>query len=122
MWLFTLLTGRPTSKFCRPWANLAFQNEPLSDLVVEVDITPTDIDKLSLYATLGVPELWRFNGREWRIYQLQESTYQEQEVSPTFPFVPKEKLYEFLTLARQDEIEAEQTLRAWVKRQRQGNP
>jgi hypothetical protein len=53
---------------------------------------------------------------------MQNDSYQEQEVSPTFPFVPKYKLYEFLTLARQDEIEAEQTLRAWVKQQMQGNP
>jgi Uma2 family endonuclease len=93
------------------------QEDPPPDLVVEVDITHTDIDKLSLYAALGVPEFWRFNGREWRIYQLQDGNYQEQEVSPTFPFVPKDKLYEFLILARQDEIEAEQALRDWVRSQ-----
>ena len=96
-----------------------FQEDPPPDLVVEVDITHTDIDKLSLYAALGVPEFWRFNGKEWRIYQLQDGGYEEQAVSPTFPFVPKAKLYEFLTLARQDEIEAEQILRAWVKQQKQ---
>jgi Uma2 family endonuclease len=95
-----------------------FEEDPPPDLVVEVDITHTDIDKLSLYAALGVPEFWRFNGKEWRIYQLQEGSYQELEVSPTFPFVPKDKLYEFLILARQDEIEAEQALRDWVRSQR----
>ena len=99
-----------------------FQNDPPPDLVVEVDITHTDIDKLSLYAALGVPEFWRFNGKEWRIYQLQGGRYQECDTSPTFPFVPKDKLYEFLTLARQDEIEAEQVLRSWVKQQMQDNP
>jgi hypothetical protein len=40
-----------------------------------------------------------------------------RRVSPTFPFVPKDKLYEFLILARQDEIEAEQALRDWVRSQ-----
>jgi Uma2 family endonuclease len=99
-----------------------FQEDPPPDLVLEVDITHTDIDKLSLYAALGVPEFWRFNGREWRIYQLQEGSYEEREVSPTFPFVPKDKLYEFLILARQDEIEAEQVLRNWVKEQIRDNP
>ncbi len=92
-----------------------FQEDPPPDLVLEVDITHTDIDKLSLYAALGVPEFWHFNGREWQIYQLQDDRYQEQEVSPTFPFVPKDRLYGFLTLARQDEIKAEQTLRTWVR-------
>ncbi len=37
--------------------------DPPPDLVVEVDITHTDIDKNRLYAQLGVPELWRFNGQ-----------------------------------------------------------
>jgi Uma2 family endonuclease len=84
-----------------------FVQDPPPDLVVEVDITHTDIDKLRLYAALGVPEFWRFNGQVWRIYELQGEVYQEKETSPTFPFVPKEKLYEFLDLARQDEVAAE---------------
>jgi Uma2 family endonuclease len=93
------------------------QQDPPPDLVVEVDITHTDIDKLQLYASMGVPEFWRYNGQVWRIYQLQAGQYQELETSPTFPFVPKEKLYEFLTQAMQDEVAAEQTLRAWVRQQ-----
>ncbi|NEO29103.1 MAG: hypothetical protein F6K36_01305 [Symploca sp. SIO3C6] len=36
------------------------------------------------------------------------------EVSPTFTFVPKTKLYEFLAEAQKDEIQAEQTLRQWI--------
>jgi Uma2 family endonuclease len=94
-----------------------FEQDPPPDLVVEVDMTHTDIDKLRLYAALGVPEFWRFNGQVWRIYELQGEVYQEKETSPTFSFVPKEKLYEFLDLARQDEVEAEQVLRAWVREQ-----
>ncbi|MCA2524102.1 MAG: Uma2 family endonuclease, partial [Microcystis sp. M41BS1] len=59
--------------------------DPPPDLVVEVDITHTDINKLALYARLGVPELWRFNGQIWRIYRLDKGVYQEGEFSPTFP-------------------------------------
>ncbi len=93
------------------------KTDPPPDLVVEVDITHTDIDKLQLYANLGIPEFWRYDGRLWRIYQLEENSYQEVEVSPTFPFVSKTKLYEFLTQANEDEIAAEQTLRQWIKTQ-----
>lgn len=89
--------------------------DPPPDLVVEVDITHTDIDKLKLYASLGVPEFWRYNGEVWRIYQLQNQQYQEVETSPTFDFVPKQKLYEFLSQAQQDEVAAEQALRSWVR-------
>jgi hypothetical protein len=82
--------------------------------VVEVDITHTDINKLELYTRLGVRELWRFNGQIWRIYQLENNVYQEIELSPTFPLVPKTKLYEFLATAKEDEVRAEKDLREWM--------
>lgn len=92
-----------------------FDRDPPPDLVVEVDITHTDINKLKLYAAIGVPEFWRYNGEVWQIYVLHKGQYQEVEVSPTFSRVPKVKLYEFLATARQDEVEAELALRQWLR-------
>jgi Uma2 family endonuclease len=89
--------------------------DPPPDLIVEVDITHTDINKLALYASLGVPEFWRYNGRVWRIYQLESDSYGEVEASPTFSGVPKEMLYEFLNQANRDEVAAEQWLRRAVQ-------
>lgn len=94
-----------------------FSQDPPPDLVVEVDITHTDIAKNQFYASLGVPEFWRFNGKVWRIYQLQQGEYGEVAASPTFPQISKERLYAFLTQAKEDEIEAMQTLRAWWQEQ-----
>ena len=94
-----------------------FSQDPPPDLVVEVDITHTDIAKNQFYASLGVPEFWRFNGKVLRIYQLQEQVYVEVEASPTFPQVPKERLYTFLEQAKEDEIEAVQNLRFWWQSQ-----
>ncbi len=94
-----------------------FAEDPPPDLVVEVDITHTDINKNRLYASMGVPEFWRYNGREWRIYQLQGETYVEVDRSPTFAWVEKAELYCFLEQAQQDEVVAETTFRAWVKEQ-----
>lgn len=91
------------------------ENDPPPDLVVEVDITHTDINKVQLYAAMGVPEFWRYNGKNWRIYALCDGEYKEVEESPTFPLVPKVKLYEFLATARQDEADAELALRQWVR-------
>ncbi len=90
-----------------------FSQDPPPDLVVEVDITHSDIAKNQFYASLGVPEFWRFNGKVWRIYQLQEQVYVEVEISPTFPQVPKERLYMFLEQAKEDEIDAVRDLRSW---------
>jgi len=75
----------------------------------------TDIEKNKFYAAIGVPEFWRFNGKVWRIYQLQESEYVEVESSPTFPQVPKERLIAFLEQAKEDEIAAIRELRAWFE-------
>ena len=94
------------------------KQDPPPDLVVEVDITHTDIDKLAIYSKMGVPEFWRYNGKVWSIYQLSGDRYQEVNVSPTFPFVPKTKLSEFLAQAQKDEIEAEQSFRQWLNSQK----
>jgi Uma2 family endonuclease len=93
------------------------KQDPPPDLVVEVDITHTDIDKNWLYASMGVPEFWRFNGQELQILQLVEGSYMEVEQSPTFPWVDKADLYQFLEQAQQDEVEAELTFRDWVRKQ-----
>lgn len=95
--------------------NVDFTTDPPPDLVVEVDITHTDIDKNRLYAAMGVPEFWRYNGREWRIYQLQGKSYLEVDRSPTFIWVEKAELYRFLETAQQDEVQAEIDLRARVR-------
>lgn len=101
----TLVAGR----------NIDLKSDPPPDLVVEIDITHTDIDKLRLYSSMGIPEFWRYDGEILRIYVLQDGQYGEVDLSPTFPKVPKTKLYEFLAQARQDEVDAEQALRLWVR-------
>jgi Uma2 family endonuclease len=94
-------------------------NDPPPDLIVEVDITNTDLNKNAFYASLGVPEFWRFNGEQWRIYQLQEQGYVECDRSPTFSIIEKTDLYRFLEAAQQDEVSAELEFRAWLKQKRQ---
>lgn len=93
--------------------------DPPPDLVVEVDITHTDINKLRFYASLGVLEFWRYNGQVLRIYQLQNGSYVEVESSPTFSLAIKECLYQFLQDCYLDEVDGENTFRAWVREKRQ---
>jgi Putative restriction endonuclease len=62
--------------------NVDFAIDPPPDLIVEVDITHTDILKNQFYAQLTVPEFWRFNGQVLRIYQLQQGEYVEVDRSP----------------------------------------
>jgi Uma2 family endonuclease len=90
-------------------------NDPPPDLVVEVDVTHTDIDKNRLYSSMGVPEFWRFDGQVWRVLQLQNGEYREVSHSPTFPLVEKEDLYRFLEQALVDEVDAELNFRQWIR-------
>jgi len=96
--------------------------DPPPDLVVEVEITHSDIDKLDLYACLGIPEFWRFNGKALQVYQLQAGTYQNVDRSPTFAasWFSKTVLYNFLEQCKvQGETQATKALRAWVREQLQ---
>jgi Uma2 family endonuclease len=89
--------------------------DPAPDLVVEVDITHTDINKNVLYASLGVPEFWRLNGKNWQILVLTDEGYIEQDHSPTFPMIQKADLHRFLETALLDEVSAEVEFRQWVQ-------
>ena len=64
--------------------------------MVEIDITPADIDKLQLFAAKGIPEFWRYSSEVWQIYYLREGVYEELVQNINFPIVAKVKLYEFL--------------------------
>lgn len=89
--------------------------DPPPDLVVEVDITNSDIKKDVLYADIGVPEFWRFNGLEWKILCLESGVYVGQDRSPTFPILEKEDLCRFLESALLNEVAAEIEFRRWVR-------
>jgi Uma2 family endonuclease len=90
--------------------------DPPPDLVIEVDITHTDINKNALYKDLGVPEFWRFNGKVLTVYSLSEGQYLEMENSPTFPEITKEMLYQFLENAqKQGETSAKRAFRNWLR-------
>lgn len=89
--------------------------DPPPDLIVEVDITNTDIDKNRLYANMGVSEFWRFNGQLWKIYQLQDGEYIECDRSSTFPMVEKANLYRFLAESKVNEMQAERNFRTWLQ-------
>jgi Uma2 family endonuclease len=91
--------------------------DPPPDLAVEVEITAASIDKLAVYAALGVPEVWWYDANKLRIYQLRPNgDYTEQVRSPTFPFLPIEDLERFLARRSEtDETTWIRSFREWVK-------
>ena len=62
---------------------------PPPDMAVEVDLRRPLLDRTSIYATIGIAELWRFNGNTLVIEQLQDDgTYAESPVSRFLPIRP----------------------------------
>jgi Uma2 family endonuclease len=92
------------------------KTDPPPDLILEVDITHTDINKNALYAEMGVPEFWRYNGKVLTIYALENGNYKEVDISPTFPDVPKQQLYSYLKdCAEIGEKQAKKKFRTWLQ-------
>jgi Uma2 family endonuclease len=54
----------------REKAELDLEVDPPPDLAIEVDITTSSINRMSIYAELGVPEVWRYDGVRLTIHQL----------------------------------------------------
>jgi Uma2 family endonuclease len=74
--------------------------DPPPDLVIEIDITHSSIDKLSLLAHLGVAEFWLFDGNRLRIFRLMNEAYAEQDVSTTFPNLTSSLVSHFVAQSR----------------------
>jgi Uma2 family endonuclease len=75
--------------------------DPPPDLVIEIDITNrTHFDN---YEKLGVPELWRYNGKELEILVLTREGYQSVDQSRQFPdFAIKQFIPDYLEKSRQE--------------------
>ena len=128
----TTLRRQDLSRGAEPDKCYYLQNEPLvrdhdvdldrdppPDLVVEIDITHTDIDKNLLYAEMGIPEFWRFDGTTLKIWQLEQGQYREVAVSPSFPWVSMKVIYNFLQQCQAvGETQAYLELRDWIQNNR----
>ncbi len=98
--------------------NIDLDREPPPDLVIEVEYSRPKIDKLSLYATLGIPEFWRYNGTELRVYTLSGNKYTEVENSPTFTSVAVKDIPRFIQESKKiGQIAAKRNFRDWIKQQ-----
>ena len=76
------------------------ESDPPPDVVVEVDITNESLSKFSLYAVLGVPEIWRYDGKTAQFYELVGDTYRVEPESRFFRGLTPAILVEALDQSR----------------------
>lgn len=77
-------------------SEIDFAVDPPPDLAVEIDVTSSSLDRQEIYAELGVPELWRYDGLSFRVYHLKSGKYFLRGTSKAFPKVPLKGLQKFL--------------------------
>lgn len=95
--------------------DLDFATDPPPDVAVEVDVHHDTRKKLRIYAALGVPEVWRFDGREMTISLLEQGAYVESEVSRALPIVTADLLTGFLKRLREEgELDAILAFDEWA--------
>ncbi|HEY9672697.1 MAG TPA: Uma2 family endonuclease [Waterburya sp.] len=95
---------------------LDLETDPPPDLAIEIDITSSSVNKFEIYSALGVPDLWRDNGRVLKFYQLAEGKYTECDFSCAFPLVSVTEMSGFIEQSKtMGEIVLLKSFRAWVR-------
>ncbi|HZG40822.1 MAG TPA: Uma2 family endonuclease [Nodosilinea sp.] len=74
--------------------------DPPPDLVIESDYTNSSVNKQSIYAALGVPELWRYTNQTLLVYLRVNDGYEQWDSSLAFPFLPIAEVAHFIEQSR----------------------
>ena len=100
----------PNAALVRGKDRLVMGEDPPPDLVIEADITHSSLDRLKIYAALGVAEVWRYDGEALEFLHLQSSNlYLSRDVSLNFPGLPLDLTARFLEQAQSEDKTA------WVR-------
>ena len=91
--------------------------DPAPDLAIEIDLTSSSLNRMSIYATLKIPEVWRVNEGSLTFHVLGDNgKYAETSESLSFPGLKPGDLMQFIALYEQtDEMDLMQQFRAWVR-------
>jgi Uma2 family endonuclease len=98
-------------------AEIDLARDPPPDLAIEVEVSRRIISRIPIYAALGIPEIWRFDGTTLRVCQLgTDGEYHKSERSTVFPELPLEELERFLSQrGEKGETELVRSFQQWVR-------
>ncbi len=96
--------------------HLDLRVDPPPDLAIEMDVTRSSLDRMSIYAALGVPEVWRATSEDLTFHLLENGVYQVRAKSLSFPQLASVDLVRFLaSLAQKGTTALVAEFREWVK-------
>jgi Uma2 family endonuclease len=74
--------------------------DPPPDIILEMEMSRSALDKLPLFASMGIPEVWRCDGQRVTILILEQNRYRESSNSLALPALTSEVLTRFLAESR----------------------
>jgi Uma2 family endonuclease len=101
----------------RDLREIDLNQHPPPDLALEVEITRRILNRIPIYAALGVPEIWRWDGQVLSVCLLgEDGEYSVSKASLSFPFLPVAELSRFIHLQESmSETGVIRTFREWVR-------
>jgi Uma2 family endonuclease len=92
--------------------------DPPPDLAIEIDVTHPSLARLPIYAALGVPEIWQFDGAQFKILELVAGEYLEQPQSRALAIMTVEAVQKLLAQAQDmGETSWAKVVRQWIRQQ-----
>ncbi len=79
----------------------------IPDLIIEVVLTSGYINSLDLYARMGIAEVWYWEDRKLKVYDLEEQVYKNVKASRFFPDLNLNILAKYITYYDQYEAIAD---------------
>lgn len=100
--------------------HIDLRTDPPPDLALEVDITRSSLNRLKIYAALGIPEVWRLQRGKITCHVLgEDERYSTSSMSRVITGMQPAELMRFLAWQGQmDETGIVREFRAWVREQR----
>lgn len=96
--------------------HLDLRTDPPPDLALEIDITRSSLDRMSIYAALEVPEVWRVTSAGLSFNALENGVYEPRPHSRSFPRLASDDLMRFLVrLGQTDSTALIIEFRDWVR-------
>lgn len=93
--------------------------DPPPDLAVEVDMFNSSIDRLAIYAAIGVPEVWRLQDGRLQFYRLSRKKYLPIKSSLSFPGLVSEVVEQLVHKQRTTQENAiVREFIAWLRKHR----
>ena len=88
--------------------------DPPPDLAIEIDVTNTSLPRMPVFASIGVPEVWRLDGcGRLQFHRLTKAKYKVIEHSVAFPFLKAVDVMRFVN--RRAEVGENAAVREFVE-------